>query len=573
MRGFRIFLSLAVFLLGASLPAHAAREEIPEFTIELRDGTITPKRIEVPEGTRFKFILKNTGKEPAEFESLELRKEKVVAPGVTTSMVFKRLSAGEYVFFDDFHLDGDKALVVSKPADQIAPVAVAASDSSPQVQDTPETAQAANSAPLPIRIDGKMPVYLVQLQDGNIIPKRLEVLANSPFKLELQNTGKEPAEFESLELRKEKVIAPGVTTSMVFKRLVPGEHVFFDDFHLDGDKAIIASIVDLPEQPVAVAGTQPPSPPSLSQASSETAANAASSDGAATESAASGQLTQIAFVIWRESVEALLIIGILNAWLVHEGGEARGRGRRFLWGGVLGGLVLATVLGGALLFLGDSLSEEGQEYFLATMVLVATVLILQMVLWMRKHGRTMRSDLEKGAAQSVARIGWWGVAIVAAVAVAREGSETVVFLYGIMAGGGSISALSMTAATVLGLGSALLTYALLQVGGRILSWRLFFRATEIMLLFLALALLMTGIDKLVSLDVLPTLSGPLWNTDFLIDDRTTWGSMIASLTGYRARPDATNLIVYALYWGGIFLFMFRPSPRKSVHASAPTSAS
>ena len=77
------------------------------------------------------------------------------------------------------------------------------------------------------------------------------------------------------------------------------------------------------------------------------------------------------------------------------------------------------------------------------MVLVASVLILQMVFWMRKHGRTMRSDLEQGAAQSLARTGWWGVATIAAVAVAREGSETVVFLFGILAGGGDISAVSI----------------------------------------------------------------------------------------------------------------------------------
>jgi high-affinity iron transporter len=263
-----------------------------------------------------------------------------------------------------------------------------------------------------------------------------------------------------------------------------------------------------------------------------------------------GQFGQVMFIVWRESVEALLVIGILNAWLgQQQDSEIIRRGRRFLWLGVAAGVALAGVLGGTLLAFSEVLPEDGQEYFQTGMVLVAAALILQMIFWMRRHGRTLKRDLESDAARSVATANWWGLLVLAMVAVAREGSETAIFLYGILASDNGSIAGSSIAAAVLGLGVAGLTYWLLQIGSRRISWRIFFRVTEILLLFLAAALVMSGIDHLVSVGLIPPLSGPLWDSSAVLDDSGIIGGMIAGLTGYRAHPDLTTLIVYAGYWG------------------------
>lgn len=278
-----------------------------------------------------------------------------------------------------------------------------------------------------------------------------------------------------------------------------------------------------------------------------------------------GIVGQILFVVWRESVEALLVVGVLNAWLVRQTDRAVSTtGRRYLWLGVAAGGVTAVVLGALLMVLGESLPEEGQEYFQAGMVLAAAALILQMVFWMRRHGRTLKRELESGAQRSAETANWWGLAVLAMLAVAREGSETVVFLYGILAGGGTTGTATLSAAILAGLALAGLTYWLLQVGSRVLSWRLFFRATEMMLLLLAAALVMTGVDHLVSLGVVPQLGAPLWDTSFLIDDAGVAGSLIAALTGYRARPDLTALLVYALYWGLVAAALSRQRLRPAV---------
>lgn len=269
----------------------------------------------------------------------------------------------------------------------------------------------------------------------------------------------------------------------------------------------------------------------------------------------------VIFVVWRESVEALLVVGILQAWLSANAPEAR-RARLYLWGGVVAGLAVAGLLGWTLVAFAETLSETAEVIWRTAMVLVACALILQMVMWMRRRGRTLKRDLEGALGTAVERNNWWGIFLLALIALAREGSETAVFLYGILSvdlGGGRLAAIG---AAVIGLAAALATYALLQLGARILSWRLFFRVTEVMLLFLACALLMTGIDGLVDLDVLPKLSGRLWDSSRLLSDVGALGGFVSGLTGYRARPDLTELLVFVAYWGLVSWFLTRPRPPK-----------
>ncbi|AKJ66897.1 FTR1 family iron permease [Pandoraea thiooxydans] len=269
---------------------------------------------------------------------------------------------------------------------------------------------------------------------------------------------------------------------------------------------------------------------------------------------------QVMFIVWRESVEALLVVGILYAWL-RNGGESARKGVPYLWAGVALGIAAAIGLGAALLGFTEILSGDAQDYFQIAMVLVAAVLIVQMVLWMKKHGRTLKRDMEASLQKSSESSNWWGVLVLVALAIAREGSETVIFLYGLGFGqGGAISG-AMVAAVLIGLGLALLTFYLLQLGGRIFSWRLFFRVTEVMLLFLAAGLLMTGIDRLISLGLVPTLGDQVWNSAALLDDASPAGNLIATLTGYRAHPAVMNLLVYAAYWAVVWLFLRRAQPQ------------
>lgn len=257
-----------------------------------------------------------------------------------------------------------------------------------------------------------------------------------------------------------------------------------------------------------------------------------------------------AFVVWRESVEALLVVGILYSWLRQQ--QAVGA-LRWLWGGVVAGLGLAGLLAWAMfsssLWLQEGwLQEQGLELFQAGMVLLASVLVLQMVLWLRRHGRGLHRHLQNSAEQALTTANYLGLASLAGLAVAREGAETAVFLYGIaqapesgagdllLAGGG-------------GLLAAFMTFWLLQRSRRWLSWPLFFKVSEGMLLCLGGALLVAGLERLIGLEYLPALMDPVWDSRLWLDDSHGPGAVLAGLVGYRAQPAGSLLLGLLLYWG------------------------
>ena len=107
--------SAALALFFAAAPAAAwAEDEGPTFKIVFKGGAVEPKRLEVPAKTRFRLEISNDDDAPVEFESVELHKEKVLAPHSHTVMVIRTLDPGEYDFFDDFHPGAAAAVLVAK---------------------------------------------------------------------------------------------------------------------------------------------------------------------------------------------------------------------------------------------------------------------------------------------------------------------------------------------------------------------------------------------------------------------------------------------------------------------------
>lgn len=111
MRKFAPLILSALMLLGPQLSALA---EDPVFSIEFTDGTISPLRLEVPANTRIKIELHNKGQSAAEFEMDRPKKEKVLAPGASSSVIFRNLDPGEYEFIDEFHPEAPKGVIVAK---------------------------------------------------------------------------------------------------------------------------------------------------------------------------------------------------------------------------------------------------------------------------------------------------------------------------------------------------------------------------------------------------------------------------------------------------------------------------
>jgi hypothetical protein len=106
--------AFGLVLLAIASGAGAIAAEDPTFRIEFKDGAVSPREIIVPANTRFRLELFNTGETPAEFESLELKKEKVLAPKSSSVLVIRTLAPGRYDFFDDFHPGQPPATLIAK---------------------------------------------------------------------------------------------------------------------------------------------------------------------------------------------------------------------------------------------------------------------------------------------------------------------------------------------------------------------------------------------------------------------------------------------------------------------------
>lgn len=277
---------------------------------------------------------------------------------------------------------------------------------------------------------------------------------------------------------------------------------------------------------------------------------------------------QVIFVVCRESIEALLVIGILWAWMSRSP-ETR-RGKYWIIGGIVAGLglaaLLALTLAGVTIFLGGA----AQQWFEIGMLVFASCLIVQMVYWMRQHGRTLKSEIETDLEDNMRRSNWWGVFFLAMIAVGREGSETVMFLYGsFLSLNGWMSYLLFFVAAAVGLMLAILFFCLLQLGSKYVSWRLFFRVTEVLLLFLGSALFLTAAQKLFvgplgSYNLPNWMYATLWNSDRILSDSSLVGNLFASLFAYRSRPIGFDALALGIYWVSVALVLWpkrRPGPR------------
>ena len=260
---------------------------------------------------------------------------------------------------------------------------------------------------------------------------------------------------------------------------------------------------------------------------------------------------QALLIVWRESVEALLVIGLLHAWLSRQY-NARQLLRK-LWEGVAAGIVLAALLALLMVVAGSWMSGTPGEWFQAAMSALASLLILQMVVWMSQNAGNLRNALESQAQQALAHSRHSGLTLLATLAIAREGSEIAIFLYGAV---GSASAVQTIAGALLGGALGALSFVLLQRGSRFLDWRRFFTISETLLLLLGGSMLMNALDRaigqLMGMDLPEALYGwlgdPLWDTSAWLDDGARIGGLIAGMTGYRAMPSAVAVAVFVSYW-------------------------
>ncbi|MBB3593780.1 high-affinity iron transporter [Rhizobium sp. BK529] len=260
------------------------------------------------------------------------------------------------------------------------------------------------------------------------------------------------------------------------------------------------------------------------------------------------QTFKIASVVWRESFEALLVIGILLTWSTRAAPATGRRATSWILAGAGAGIALALTLALVLGTTAGLLEGDGEDILQMIMAALAAVLMLRMVFWMRRMARGESADLANCAVRHVKSGNWLGLSVIAALAVAREGAETVVFLFGLAASSQGWRAGFFVASGVVGLVLAAISFWAFKTGSKLISRIVLARISEVLLLLLGSGLTMLVIDKLISVGFFSPMTQPLWDTSLLLDDGSGFGAFLAGLVGYRARPELLPLLGLGFYW-------------------------
>jgi len=244
-------------------------------------------------------------------------------------------------------------------------------------------------------------------------------------------------------------------------------------------------------------------------------------------------------IVFREVLEAGLIVGIVLA--ASEGVAGRG-----FWvaAGIGAGVLGASTVAAFASAIAGALQGVGQEVFTAAILMVAVCMLGWHSTWMAKHGREMAAQFSamgravKGGDKSL-----MALAIVVAVAILREGSEVVLFLYGIAVSSGEGPA-RLLIGGVFGLVLAGFVSYLLYRGLVAIPLRYLFTVTNWLIALLAAGMAGQAASVLASADILPSWGDHLWNTSFLLRDDSWIGSAFHALVGYSARPSGVQVVAY-----------------------------
>ncbi|HVB17417.1 MAG TPA: FTR1 family protein [Stellaceae bacterium] len=246
-----------------------------------------------------------------------------------------------------------------------------------------------------------------------------------------------------------------------------------------------------------------------------------------------------AIIVFREVLEAALIIGIVLA-------ASQGVARRGLWvaGGIAGGILGAAAVAAGADAIAAAVEGIGQEVFNATILLAAVGMLGWHNIWMTRHGRELTLAANRlGAAVRAGTRPLWALAAVVGLAVLREGSEVVLFLYGIAAAGGG-GPVAMAIGGALGLAAGVAAGATLYLGLVRIPMRHLFAVTSWLVLLLAAGMASQAAAFLMQADLLPPLGANLWNTSFVLTDQSLVGRVLHTLIGYTAQPAGIQLVFY-----------------------------
>jgi high-affinity iron transporter len=272
----------------------------------------------------------------------------------------------------------------------------------------------------------------------------------------------------------------------------------------------------------------------------------------------------------REGVECALIVGIIAAFLRQD---PRGRGAmKWMWIGVASAVGLCVVAGVALEILDQKLPHREQEGLESIIAALAVGAVTFMIVWMRRHARSMGRQLRDSASGALAAGSTGALVAMAFFAVIREGLETVVFL--IAAFGSATNPGSAGLGATLGIAVAVAIGVAIYRGGVKLNLTRFFRVTGVVLVFVAAGLVASALHTAHEAGWLQAGQEHAFSLDWLVVPGTWTASLLTGMLGLQPFPALIEVAGYAIYALPMLLFLLLPDrlrPRMRVRARPRTA--
>ena len=243
----------------------------------------------------------------------------------------------------------------------------------------------------------------------------------------------------------------------------------------------------------------------------------------------------------REGLEAALIIGIVLGVLAKL---KRTDLNAVVWRGVGLAALLSLFAAIALNLLGMEFEGKGEEIFEGIAMLLAAGVLTWMILWMKNHGGTLKSEIEEQTNRAALGKGQKALFALAFLAVFREGIELALFL---LAARLTSSPLQTVSGALLGLiGAGILGWILFTSTMR-LSLRNFFGATNILLIIFAAGLVGLGVHEFNEAGIIPSVIEHVWDFNGILSDKSEVGLLLKALVGYNGNPSLTEVSAYVSY--------------------------
>lgn len=259
-------------------------------------------------------------------------------------------------------------------------------------------------------------------------------------------------------------------------------------------------------------------------------------------------------IMLREGIEAALIVGIIASYLKQTG---RGQWMPAVWVGVFLACALALLVGGGLELMSAEFPQKQQELFEGLVGLLAVGILSSMVFWMRKVGRSIKSELHQSldSALGGSRNQTWALIGMVFFAVAREGLETVFFLLAVFQQSTDASApLGALFGLILSAGFGIALYR----GSLRLNLGLFFRWTGLFILVVAAGILANSVRSLHEAGVWNHLQDVVFDFSATLPMDGPTGAVLAGMFGYQDAPTVSVLGAWLIYLIAALVLFFLP---------------